>query len=137
MGSVRQKKRLKLSQLVGGFIQNRMTVPDESTRQRKIHRVDGYMMGTNLLVRTDRLSTFIEHATCQSLNGRCIGSKRRFVFRASPIYIRRLILSFFNFHSEIICQSEAVNFVRVIRRGRISTDYTNRHLSSAKFGKCF
>ena len=94
---MRQKKRLKLSQLVGGFIQNRMTVPDESTRQRKIHRVDGYMMGTNLLVRTDRLSTFIEHATCQSLTGRCIGSKRRFVFRASPIYKRRLTLSFLHF----------------------------------------
>ncbi|XP_050250466.1 uncharacterized protein LOC126697499 isoform X1 [Quercus robur] len=118
-----------------GFMQNRMTVPDGSTRQRKNHQVDGYMTGTNLLVRTDRLSAFIKHATCHSLNGRCIGSKRRFVFRALPIYIRRLTLSFFNFHSENICQSEAVNLVREIRRGRIFADYTNRHLSSAKFGR--
>ncbi|XP_050240847.1 uncharacterized protein LOC126689682 [Quercus robur] len=32
-----------------GFMQNRMTVPDGSTRQRKNHQVDGYMTGTNLL----------------------------------------------------------------------------------------
>ena len=95
-----------------GFMQNRTTVPDGSTRHRKNHQVDGYMTGTNLLVRTDRLSAFIKHATCHSLNGRCIGSKRRFVFRALPIYIRRLTLSFFNFHSENTCQSGAVNLVR-------------------------
>ena len=73
---------------------------EEDSSSRRLHA------GHILLMRTVRLSTFIEHATCQSLNGRCIGSKRRFVFRASPIYIRRLNLSFSHFQTEIVCQSE-------------------------------
>ena len=38
----------------------------------------------------DRLSTFMRHATCHSLIGWCIRSKRHFVFCASLIYITYL-----------------------------------------------
>ena len=42
MGSVRLRK----FKLIDGFMQDKMTVPDGSTRQEKIHQVDGYMKGS-------------------------------------------------------------------------------------------
>ena len=38
--------RLRKFTLIVGFMKDKMTVPDGSTRQEKTHQVDGYMKGS-------------------------------------------------------------------------------------------
>ena len=87
-----------------------------------------FLKGYNLWMCVDRLSTFMRHATCRYLIGWCIGSKRRFVFRASLIYITY----FSSFISTIFSQkllSERSHHIRTIF---VPVDYStvNNHLLS-------
>ena len=82
-----------------------MTIKDCSWWRLKIYEVDvsrlimltaedlwswRFLKRYNLWMCADRLSTFMRHATCHSLIGWCIRSKRHFVFCASFIYITYL-----------------------------------------------
>ena len=56
--------------------------------------------------------SFMSYDTCHLSNGPFLGSKHRFVFRALPLYISLISLSFFHFTPRTHCQSAFVILVR-------------------------
>ena len=130
--------RVTVNILIGLTVQDclYLTVEYCSCWWLKALEVDGSSRGYELRTYVTGCQTFMRHATCHFLIGFCTGLKRRFVFRASFIYITHL----FHLISTIFSQNLLSQRSRQPCQRTPSNIYTcqlyNCRLSVTQSGEC-